>query len=148
MNTNVTINLDQVRELGTFHAEREAAQDLDAVMGTLCANPKYLYPTLGKGFSGRRNAERFYRWFFKNFSSKVVDGQLIRQWVNETSVSQEYDVVVKMHGKLEIHRILGVLFIEGDKLGGEIVYASEQTIQRMLGPMFSELVVMDKPYGI
>ena len=40
MNTNVTINLDQVRELGTFHAEREAAQDLDAVMGTLCANPK------------------------------------------------------------------------------------------------------------
>ncbi|MDA8526845.1 hypothetical protein N9K90_03775 [Gammaproteobacteria bacterium] len=87
-------------------------------MGTLCANPKYLYPTLGKGFSGRKNAERFYRWFFKNFSSKVVDGQLIRQWVNETSVSQEYDVVVKMHGKLEIHRILGVLFIEGDKLGG------------------------------
>ena len=71
MNANVTIDPNQVAELGMFHAEREAAQDLEAVMETLSADPKYLYPSLGKGFSGRENAERFYRWFFENFSSKV-----------------------------------------------------------------------------
>jgi len=32
-----------------------------------------------------------------------------------------------------------VLFVEGDKLGGEIVYASEAAIRRMLGPVFNEL---------
>ena len=148
MNANVTISPNQVAELGMFHAEREAAQDFDAVMETLSADPKYLYPSLGKGFSGRENAERFYRWFFENFSSKVIDGQLIRQWANETSVCQEYDVTLQMEEGTETHRILGVLFVEGDKLGGEIVYASELAIRRMLGPMFEELVVMDQPYGI
>ena len=73
----VTINPGQVFELGAFHAEREAAQDFDAVMETPSADPKYLYPSLGKGFSGRENAERFYRWFFENFSSKVIDLDVI-----------------------------------------------------------------------
>ena len=83
----------------------------------------------------------------KNFSPRVVDGKLIRQWVNETSVSQEYDVTLDIEGQLETHRILGVLFVEGNKLGGEIVYASEKTIKRMLGPMFEELAILDEPYG-
>lgn len=147
MQSNVTIDQKQVAELGLFHAEREAARDLKAVMGTLSSNPKYLYPTIGKGFSGLQNAERFYRWFFENFSPKVVDGKLIRQWVNETSVSQEYDVTLDIEGQLETHRILGVLFVEGNKLGGEIVYASDKTIKRMLGPMFEELVILDQPYS-
>ena len=52
MQNNTTIDPKQVAELGLFHAEREAARDLEAVMGTLSSNPRYLYPTIGKGFSG------------------------------------------------------------------------------------------------
>jgi hypothetical protein len=44
MQSSVTIDQNQVAELGIFHAEREAARDLEAVMGTLSSNPKYLYP--------------------------------------------------------------------------------------------------------
>jgi len=140
MNKRVDLTIDQLGALGALHAEREAARDFDAVMGTLCDNPRYEYPALGKGFSGRSNAERFYRWFFENFSPKVTHYVLINQWVNEGSVAQEYDVTLTFDDVDETHRILGVLFVEGDKLGGEVVYASEAAIRRMTGPMFSELV--------
>jgi len=140
MNKRVDLTIDQVGALGALHAEREAARDFDAVMATLSDNPRYEYPTLGKGFSGRSNAERFYRWFFENFSPKVTHYVLINQWVNEGSVAQEYDVTLTFDDVDETHRILGVLFVEGDKLGGEVVYASEAAIRRMTGPMFSELV--------
>ncbi|NNM10451.1 MAG: nuclear transport factor 2 family protein [Pseudomonadales bacterium] len=130
---------EEVRALGAHHAEREAAKDLSAVMGTLSANPVYDYPVLGKKFSGRDKAERFYQYFFANFSPNVVDAQLLQEWCNESSVAQEYDVTLSFSGKKETYRILGVLFVDGDKLGGETVHASEQAIRRMLGPIFDEL---------
>lgn len=138
-NATVTLNKAEVYALGAHHAEREAARDLVAVMATLSENPVYEYPTLRKRFSGREKSQRFYEYFFENFSPNVVDGQLIRQWANETSVAQEYDIVLSFNGVKETHRVLGVLFVEGDKLGGEIVYASEATVRRMLGPVFDEL---------
>lgn len=142
MNNRVDLTIEQVGALGALHAEREAARDFDAVMDTLSQNPRYEYPTLGKGFSGRSKAERFYRWFFENFSPKVTHYVLINEWVNERSVAQEYDVTLTFDGEDETHRILGVLFVEGDKLGGEVVYASEAAIRRMTGPMFDELVAL------
>ena len=108
-------------------------------MATLNDNPLYEYPTLGKRFSGRNNAKRFYEYFFKNFSPNVVEVRLIREWANDTSVAQEYDITLSFSGVKETHRVLGVLFVEGDKLGGETVYASEKAIRRMLGPIFDEL---------
>ncbi len=108
-------------------------------METLSDNPLYYYPAIGKQFRGREKSQRFYEYFFENFTPNVVGGQLIREWVNDTSVAQEYDITLTFDGVEETHRILGVLFVEGDKLGGEIVYAGDQTIRRMLGPIYHEL---------
>jgi hypothetical protein len=138
-NNTVKLTPDEIYTLGSHHAEREAACDLAAVMDTLGDNPSYLYPTIGKRFTGRERSKRFYEYFFKNFTPNVISGKLIREWSNDTSVAQEYDITLSFSGIEETHRVLGVLFVEGDKLGGEVVYASDHAIRRMLGPIYDEL---------
>jgi len=135
----VALSQDEIYALGSHHAEREAACDLSAVMDTLSDNPLYLYPTIGKKFTGRERSQRFYEYFFANFSPNVLNAKLIREWVNNTSVAQEYEITLSFSGVEETHTVLGVLFVEGDKLGGEIVYASDRLIRRMLGPIYDEL---------
>ncbi len=135
----MALSLEQVAELGARHAQLEAEQRLDELMETLGPNPLYEYPTIGKQFSGWDNTLKFYKNFFVTFSPHVVDTVLLNQWVNNNSVTQEYDVTLEFAGQRETHRLLGVLLVEGDRLGGERVYASELAIQRMLGELFYEL---------
>ena len=130
---------EQVAALGARHVEREGACDLEALMDTLNDDPLYEYPALRKRFRGRDKARRFYEFFFEHFSPNVIDTRLVNEWANATSVTQEYDVTLSFDGVKEQHRILGVLFVVGDKLGGETVYASEATVRRMIGPIFDEL---------
>ncbi len=137
MDTSLTA--DEVLALGKLHAEREAAQDLAGVMATLNDDPFYEYPMIGKRFFGRENTQRFYRWFFANFSPHVVDGRLIGEWANHNSVAQEYDITLSFDGERETHRVLGVLLVAGDRLCGERVYATEAAVRRMIGPLFDEL---------
>lgn len=134
-----TLSLEAVAALGAHHAEREAARDLSAVMDTLSDHPVYDYPALRKRFAGRELSKLFYEYFFEHFSPNVVEGTLLNEWVNANSVAQEYNLVLSFDGVHETHRILGVLIVDGDKLGGETVYAGEQTVRRMLGPIFDEL---------
>lgn len=137
MSKNKTgLSIEEVASLGSLHAEREGLQDLVGVMATLGEDPIYQYPTLSKQFSGRDKSQQFYEHFFANFSPNVIDYTLINQWVNETSVTQEYDMTLSFDGVEEKHRVLGVLFVVGDKLGGERVYASEKVIRKMTGPLF------------
>lgn len=134
------LDLEQVAALGALHAEVEGQRDLDAVMATLSDNPVYEYPVIGKKFSGRDNALRFYQYFFANFSPNVTGARMFHQWVNATSVTQEYEIDCNFAGEQECHRILGVLLVEGDKLCGERVYASAATIRRMIGPLYDDLI--------
>ena len=60
------------------------------------------------------------------------------EWVNETSVAQEYDITLRIDGKLETHRVLGVLFAQGDVLGGERIYGTERVIELMAGRVLAE----------
>jgi hypothetical protein len=65
---------------------------------------------------------------------------LLGEWVNETSVAQEYDVSLDVEGIVETHRVLGILqYGERGLLGGERVYASERFIRLMTGPVFASL---------
>lgn len=135
----MTLSIDQVAALGRKHAMLEGEQKLEELMDTLSAHPIYEFPTIAKQFAGWENTRRFYTGFFQHFSNHVVDTDLLGEWVNASSVVQEYDVSLDFDGATETHRILGILMVDGDKLGGERVYASDLAIRRMLGPMYDEL---------
>ena len=80
-----------------------------------------------------------YTQFCERFLPLRHSFTLVAEWVSETSVAQEYDVSLRVDGRVETHRVLGVLYASGGLLAGERVYASERFIRLMTGDLFDEL---------
>ena len=126
-------------KLGTRHAELEALCDLEGVLATLVPEPRYEFWPMGFQMSGGQTVRRYYEQLFAHFISRTRSYQLVAQWLDETAVVQEYALDLEVDGSIESHRILGILYAEGDRLGGERVYASEHCTRRMVGDLLDDL---------
>lgn len=131
--------VEKMYELGTRHARIEAEKKLDDLMATMIENPLYEFYPIRKKLHGTDNVRRYYRQFMDNFMNTIVDYTLVEEWVNTTSVGQEYDITVEINGVRETHRTLGVLYVKGELLGGERIYGSEAMIRQFAGDMYDEL---------
>ena len=132
-------NAQKMYELGTRHAELEARGKLDELMATLVTDPVYEFHPSGLKMRGGDLVQRYYAQFIENFIPMTAGYTLVEEWVNESSVSQEYEIVLRVDGALEKHRVIGVLYAEGEQLGGERIYSSELFVRRMAGEIFDEL---------
>jgi hypothetical protein len=135
----------QMYELGTRHASLEARGDIDGTMATLVEDPVYELLPMGLAMRGREQVLRYYENLIGKFIPMTVGYELLEEWVNETSVCQEYRIEVKVNDVRETHRVVGVLYREGSLLGGERVYASERCLRLMAGDdLIDELELLSK----
>jgi len=132
-------SIEKMAELGARHAALEAEGALDPLLDTLAPDPVYEFHPVGLRMRGDALVRRFYEQFCERFLPLRAGFTLVGEWVNETSVAQEYDVSLRVDGSVETHRVLGILHARGDRLGGERVYASERFIRLMTGALFDEL---------
>lgn len=132
-------NEEKMYELGSRHARVESEKKLDELMDTMIAEPVYEFYPIGKTLRGGDNVRRYYRQFMDNFMNTIVDYRLIEEWVNTTSVAQEYDITVELNGVRETHRTIGVLYASGELLGGERIYGSQRMIQQFAGELYDSL---------
>ena len=126
-------------ELGTRHSTLEARGELEPLLETLVDDPVYEFHPIGLCMRGGDLVRRFYTQFCERFLPMRHSFTLVAEWVSETSVAQEYDVSLRVDGRVETHRVLGVLYASGGLLAGERVYASERFIRLMTGDLFDEL---------
>ena len=126
-------------ELGRRHAEAEARADLEATLETMVAEPRYEFHPAGLGLAGGENVRRYYSQFFERFLPRTRHYRLLEEWVNETSLAQEYEIGLEVDDAVRSYRVIGVLYAVGDRLGGERIYASEDFLRQMAGPLFAEL---------
>ena len=133
--------------LGNLHADLEARRELEPLLETLVPDATYEFHPMGVGFSGAESVRRYYAQFFEDFMNKIVGYSLREEWVNKTSVAQEYDITVDSGSGPETHRVLGILFAaegpDGVFLGGERIYGSERIVRLMTGQMFDALQPLD-----
>lgn len=129
-------------ELGHRHAQAEARADLDETMATLVAEPRYEFHPAGLGMRGAERVRRYYAQFFESFLPRTVHYRLIEEWVNEKSLSQEYEIGLRVGDAVETYRVIGVLFAEGELLGGERIFSSEAFVRQMAGSLFGELYAL------
>ncbi len=135
----------QMYELGTRHASLEARADIDGTMATSVKDPVYELLPMGLAMRGREQVLRYYEILIGKFIPMTVGYELLEEWVNETSVCQEYRIEVEVNGVREAHRVVGILFREGSLLGGERVYASERCLRLMAGDdLIDELEPLSK----
>jgi hypothetical protein len=129
----MTWTVDDMHALGSKHAGLEARGDLEATMATLVPDPVYELWPIGLRMQGESQVRAYYEHLLGRFVPMTVGYKLLDEWVNENSVSQEYDIEVAVDGAPEKHRVIGILFREGRLLGGERVFASERCLRLMAG---------------
>ena len=129
----------QVLAVGTHHSEVETAGELENTMATLEPDPVYEFFPVGLRMQGTESVRRYYEHLMTHFLPNVEAATLVDEWCNENSLNQEYDVEVRVDGKLERHRLVGVLLVAGDRLSGERIYGGERVLRLMLGGLYDEL---------
>jgi len=132
-------NADKMLELATLHARVESQKHLDELMDTLVAEPVYEFLAQGLMLRGGARVRRYYQQFFDGYMSQITGGQRLGQWGDETAIAREDAIVIAGRNGPEVHRVMSVLFAEGDRLGGERIYASDRVVKMMAGEMFGEL---------
>ncbi len=137
-------------ELGGRHAELEAQGELAPLLDTLAPGPVYEFYPLGRGMRGDETVKRFYAQFVEHFLPLRSRVEMLGQWVNATSVVQEYRLDFDVNGINERHHVVGILYVDDTsaalgKLRGERVYSSEDFVRRLTGEMFAELVPLARP---
>ena len=87
---------------------------------------------------GGRDATRaYYEYFFAHFLPKVAGYELRNEWVTDEGLGQEYVMeVTEGDGRTRSHAIIGILtFGSSGKLSGERLYASDEVLGMMFGPV-------------
>lgn len=133
------LDAEAVRELGYRHAQAETECRMEETMATLVEQPVYDFFPVGLRLEGADAVRVYYQHLFDEFLPFVESTRLVGEWVGEDALTQEYEVQLRKDGVLERHFILGILFVEGALLGGERIWGSEQTLRRLLGPVYDEL---------
>lgn len=132
-------SVERMTELGNRHAWVEAEKRLDELMDTLVAEPVYDFVIQGLRLRGGERMRRYYQQFFEDYAPRVIEGELLTQWADESAVVREDALEIRGPEGPERQRVISVLFAEGDRLGGERIYASDRVVRMMAGEMFGEL---------
>ena len=110
----------------------------DPVVGKF-EDPVYEFQPVGRVLRGRAGVERYYRHLMEHFLPNVESAEIVDEWCNENSLTQEYDVTIRVDGGEERHRVTGILVVGEEKLLGERIYGSERMLRLMLGDLYDEL---------
>ena len=124
------------------HAAAEANRDIEATMATLGDDPKYELQPMGRTLRGRDNAREYYEHFFANVQPRITGYELRSEWISDEGVLQEYVLEVDdPDGGTTRHHIIGILtFGTTTTLSGERLYASDELITFMFGPVLDKAV--------
>ena len=135
-----TWTTDDMYELATRHARIETAGDLDGTMATLVDAPIYEFHPIGFTLTTTAPVRRYYEHLIGSFIPMTRGYELLEEWVNETSLAQEYSITLGTPEGDETHRVIGVLFVTAESmsgaqklLAGERIYGSERCIRLMAG---------------
>ncbi len=132
-------NEERMLELATRHAKVESQKRLEDLMDTLIEEPVYEFLAQGLMLRGGERVRRYYQQFLDGYMSRVTGVRQLGQWGDKEAVAREDAIEVDGDDGPEVHRVMSVLFAEGDRLGGERIYASDHVVQMMAGEMIAEL---------
>jgi hypothetical protein len=122
------------------HAAAEAEGDIEQTMATLDDDPLYELQPMGLALRGRGAARDYYEHFFADFMPRISGYDLRSEWVTDEGLGQEYTIHVDGgDGGTTHHPIIGILtFGTEGKLSGERLYASDELIRMMFGPVLDQ----------
>ena len=123
------------------HAAAEGAGDLATTLATLEDDPYYELQPMRRVLRGKDTARRIYEHFFANYLPLGDGYELKGEWVTDEGVGQEYALRLRFpDGTTQEHNVVGILLFGEDRLRGERVYASDELLRLMYGPVVDDAV--------
>jgi hypothetical protein len=124
------------------HAGAEADFDVDRVLATLVAVPRFEFFPLAKAISGWANIERFYRDQYTRFARGVTGYRLLGEWANEHAALQEYTIDIRQDGShTSTYHVMSMMPVDEETglLTGERLYCDEGFVRALLGTLYDRL---------
>jgi len=126
------------------HAAAEAEGDMETTMATLEDDCVYEFQPARRVFRGKDMARRYYEYFFNNTNMTIDSYDLRNEWITDDGVGQEYVIEVTLaDGTRRTFNIVGILTFGKEKLSGERLYASDEFLDLLVGPIYAETVPLD-----
>jgi ketosteroid isomerase-like protein len=119
------------------HIAAERARDIEATMATLDDDPCYELQPMGVILRGRNTARKYYEHFFAACQPRIRGSVLRFEWIADHSVVQEYALSIEdSDGTERRYDLIAILsFGSNGKLSGERLYASDELLRFMFGPL-------------
>jgi SnoaL-like domain len=126
------------------HADAEAEGDIEATMATLVDDPVYELQPRGCILRGHDAARQYYEHFFAECRPRITSYELRSEWTSDEGVLQEYVLNIdNAAGTNRWQHIIGILVFGADrKLAGERLYASDELLEFMFGPVLRQAVTV------
>lgn len=126
------------------HAQAEGEGDMTTTLATLDDDCVYEFHPSRRVFRGKEMAERYYEHFFNNTAMTIESFDLLNEWVTDDGLGQEYVIHVKLaDGSPRDFNIVGILTFGKEKLSGERLYASDEFLELLVGPIYGETVPLE-----
>jgi len=138
-----TMTTEEMTALARLHAEIEQAGDLEPLLDTLVDEPIFEFHPPGGQLIGGDTLRRYYIAFLRDFMPLVAETVMIGEWTGPEACVHEYQIRLRIDGKLENHQLMGTIYGSGDRMGGERLYGSAKLIDLMLGDFKKELVPIE-----
>ena len=107
--------------------------DVDAVMAVLVDEPVLDFYPVGLRLSGHEDVRRYYGHFMTDVIPRST-GCLVASFVGQSEVAFEFITSVSDGaGGVESFRILAIQPVDGDRVAGERLYASERYVRLIVG---------------
>ncbi len=133
----------QMAAITRLHAELEISRDFEPLLATVVDEPIFEFHPPGGQLIGGATLRRYYTRFLSEFMPQVEETHLIGEWASEKACVHEYQLRLRIDGRLENHQLMGAIYGSGDKIGGERLYGSARLMELMLGPFEQELVPIE-----
>ena len=118
------------------HASAEGSGELAGTLGTLVDNPRFELLPIGVVLEGGDLIRAYYEHFFAHFRQRVAGYSLRSEWVTDEGLGQEYQIQVETPSGRRRFDVIGILlFGEDNRLAGERIYASDELLRLMVGPV-------------
>jgi hypothetical protein len=136
---------DELVKVALLHAQAEADGDMETTMATLEDDCVYEFQPSRRVFRGADMARRYYEYFFNNTNMTIDSYDMRNEWITDDGVGQEYVIEVTLaDGTQRTFNIVGILTFGKEKLSGERLYASDEFLDLLVGPIYAETVPLDE----
>lgn len=138
-------DLEALYKVALEHSVHELGGNLEGTLATLEADPIYELFPVGLKLTGMDKVRRYYTYFMENVLDKFIDGKVYYESRGLPGHAKESFLTWRdKDGQVRRTQMMTILVYGETKLRGERIYADEDFLRFLFGPLWAEMEPHDE----